>query len=205
MKVVRLSSIRTGRLYPQERFLVLICVRGWVDPRGHSAAERIKSMTNLKYAIGNRTRDHPACNAVHQPPAPPRDYNFTRAIVENKMHVTGSRADAHSNTFSYLKFKWSSSNSAQTWGWKKRHSRHCAMNWFALRRLASRGVATWSTTCKSEPYSSISWRRMCQSRRTSCKKMPLAGKWWPYFFFFLERTLSSWWFRTKWQGTNVVL
>jgi len=46
MKMVRLSALRTGRLYPQEIFLVLISVRGLVDP---SAMVRRKDYVNEKF------------------------------------------------------------------------------------------------------------------------------------------------------------
>jgi hypothetical protein len=87
MQMVRLSALRTGRLYPQEIFLVFISVRGWVDPRGHSAARRIMSMKNSNDTIGNRTRDLPTCSAVPQPTAPPlvlisvRDWDNPKATV----------------------------------------------------------------------------------------------------------------------------
>jgi hypothetical protein len=68
MKLVRLSALRTGRLYRphQEISLVLISVRGWVNP---SAAGRMK---NSNDTIGNWTRNLPTCGAVPQPTAPPR-------------------------------------------------------------------------------------------------------------------------------------
>jgi hypothetical protein len=67
MKVVRLSALRTGRLYPQEIFLVLIYVKRLSRPQGQSATGRIMSMKISSDTIRNRTRDLPVCSALPQP------------------------------------------------------------------------------------------------------------------------------------------
>jgi len=72
MRVARLSALRTGRLYPQEISLVLISIRGWVNPRAVVAAGRVVTIKNFNNTIGNRTHDLPACSAAPQPTAPPR-------------------------------------------------------------------------------------------------------------------------------------
>ena len=48
MKVARLLVLRTGLIYPQEIFLVLISFRGWVEPK---ATVRPEGLTHLKISV----------------------------------------------------------------------------------------------------------------------------------------------------------
>jgi len=70
MKVVRLSDLRTGRLYLPRNIPGTHFFQRLIRPQGPSAAGRIMSSDTT----GNRSRDFPACSAVPQPTAPPRLY-----------------------------------------------------------------------------------------------------------------------------------
>jgi hypothetical protein len=63
---VRLSAPRASCPLPPGWFLVLISVRSWVNPQGHSAVGRIRSIERSNDLIGIRTRDLPACSVVPQ-------------------------------------------------------------------------------------------------------------------------------------------
>jgi hypothetical protein len=54
-------------LYNPGRILVVIFVKGWVKPQGHSAAERIEKIEKSGDLIGNRTHDLPTSTIVPQP------------------------------------------------------------------------------------------------------------------------------------------
>jgi hypothetical protein len=68
---VRLSALRASHPLPPGIFLVLISVRGWVDPRAMVRLEELGKLKKIRL-IWNVTRDLLACSIVPQPTTLPR-------------------------------------------------------------------------------------------------------------------------------------
>jgi hypothetical protein len=138
----RLSALCAGRFLPPGRFLVLILLRGWVDPR---AIVRLEGLGQLKKSTssGTRTGDLPACIIVPQPTTLPRAPRSDMMLVyyifryDTSQDIWGSGGTTRIFLTSALYGgEWSASRSCRFIPWERAHSIHwiecCLDPWVSL-------------------------------------------------------------------------
>jgi hypothetical protein len=98
----KLSALCADRPLPPGRFLVLISVRDWVEPR---VIVRLEGLDQTKkkstYLIGNQTREPPACSIVLQ-----TNYATACPLFQQSMKFIGVHVPPNQNRSIKL-FQWS--------------------------------------------------------------------------------------------------
>jgi len=78
----RMSALSTGRLYPQEIILVLISVRGWVDPRTIVRSEGFYVNDISTDTSWDQTSDLPICSTTLNHCVTAVPLSFIRSLMQ---------------------------------------------------------------------------------------------------------------------------
>lgn len=93
MKVVSLSFLHTGRLYPTKITPGTHFYQMLSQLQSHSVAGRTMSMKHYSDTIGNRSRDLPSCSTVPQPTGLSRE--FVRTSMNNARHFIPNQFEVY--------------------------------------------------------------------------------------------------------------
>ena len=111
MNVIRLSALRTVRLYPPGSIPGTHFCERLSRPQGHSAAGRIMSMKNSSDTIGNRTRNLPTLQCLNQLRyGVPHDCKVIRNIIQRNLPMTERQGvefphtNTHTHTHTYARY-----------------------------------------------------------------------------------------------------